>query len=187
MHAHHHRRVRSFAETRAADHRRQTRQPRRTPQPQDGHSRGTMTAAGFVDPELRDRAQPAGQSIRACTGLLGLARPTSQGRDLGIDDDCSWAWDLRSTQTMVAITWAPAKSCLCTFSLFHSGFGRLASRLLCVQPHRLPRIIHNHSQIGLDYFEFSGEHGNVLREILDYLPRPLNLLRGPTPNYRYGL
>src|SRR6202011_6042361 len=91
------------------------RQPRRTPQPQDGHSRGTMTVAGFVDRELRDRAQPAGQSIRACTGLLGLARPTSQGRDLGIDDDCSWAWDLRSTHTMVAITWAAAKSCLCTF------------------------------------------------------------------------
>jgi hypothetical protein len=71
-----------------------------------------MTAAGFVDPELRDRAQPAGQSIRACTGLHGLGRPTSQGRDLGVDDDCSWAWDLLSTQTMVAITWARAKSCL---------------------------------------------------------------------------
>jgi|HubBroStandDraft_6_1064221.scaffolds.fasta_scaffold449908_2 hypothetical protein len=50
-----------------------------------------MTAAGFVDPELKDRAQPAGQSIRACTGLHGLQRPTSQGPDPGIDDDCSWA------------------------------------------------------------------------------------------------
>ncbi len=34
-------------------------------------------------------------------------------------------------------------------------------------------FIHNRSQIGLDYFEFSREHGNVLREIVDYLPRPL--------------
>ena len=90
--------------------------------------------------------------------------------------------DLRSTRTMVAITWAAAKSCLCTFWLFPSAFGRLASRLLCAQPHRLQRIIHNRGQIGLDYFEFSREHGNALREIVDYLPRPLKLLRGPALN-----
>jgi hypothetical protein len=67
---------------------------------------------------------------------------------------------------------------------FSCVFGRLASRLLCIQPYRLQRSIHNRSQKGLDRFEFSREHGNVLRQIVDYLPRPLDLLRGPTPKPR---
>jgi hypothetical protein len=83
---------------------------------------------------------------------------------------------------MVAITWARAKGCISILLLLQGAFGCLACSLLCLQPRRLQGVIHNRSQIGLDYFEFSGEHGNVLREIIDYLPRPLNLLRGPTPN-----
>jgi hypothetical protein len=33
---------------------------------------------------------------------------------------------------------------------------------LTLQPHRLQGVIQNRGQIGLDYFEFSGEHGNDL-------------------------
>jgi hypothetical protein len=38
-----------------------------------------------------------------------------------------------------------------------------------------------------DYFELSWHHGNVLREIVDYLPGRLNLIRGLAGDPKPGL
>jgi hypothetical protein len=43
------------------------------------------------------------------------------------------------------------------------------------------------SQIRFDYFELSWHHGNVLREIVDYVPGRLNLIGGPAEDPKPGL
>src|SRR5467141_3347536 len=53
--------------------------------------------------------------------------------------------------------------------------------------HRLQGFIQNRSQIRFDYFELSWHHGNVLREIVDYVPGRPNLIRGPAGDPKPGL
>jgi hypothetical protein len=63
-----------------------------TPRPRDARLRCTTISAGFVDQELKDRAQPACQSIRACRGLRVVLIAIPHGGDAGIDDQRSWVW-----------------------------------------------------------------------------------------------
>src|SRR5437588_1577124 len=81
---------------------------------------------------------------------------------------------------MFATRWALAKSFLSNLiRLFHVRFDSLDCRLFRLQTHR--------SQIRFDYFELCWHHGNVLREIVDYVPGRLSLIRGPAGDPNSGL
>jgi len=88
---------------------------------------------------------------------------------------------------MFANSLAPAKSWSSILFFSHIPFSCLAYRLTCLQPSRLQEFIHNPSQIGLDHSEFSGQHGDFARKIVDHLPDALNLLGGPSLGQNPGL
>src|SRR6476661_9685544 len=71
--------------------------------------------------------------------------------------------------------------------LFQVRFDTLDCRLFRLQPRRLQGFMQKRSQIRFDYFELSWHHRNVLREIVDYVPGRLNLIRGPAGDPKPGL